>query len=123
MHPDDLKVLWLCRECGRSFAFHSDVENHKKQDNHSMIVLYDLQRKTNSPFTRGRISLRFKIEGKPSQVTIDYEYFPSTGAINYVDVRYSNDRLKSIVEGDPTLMKNIDNYLRKALNQKMPIRN
>lgn len=118
MHPDDLNTMWLCRECGLSFAFHSDVEIHKKQFNHSMMLLYDLKGREKAPFTRGQMSLSFRIEGKPTKMTVEYEYFPSSGAINYVDVRYSSDRLRSVVEGDPLMMKKIDNYLRKSLNQK-----
>ena len=122
MHPDDLNMLWLCRECGRGFAFHSDVESHKKQFNHSTMLLYDLQGKEKALFTRGRMSLNFRIGGRPSKITVEYEYNPSDGAINYIDVRYSNDQLRSVVESDPSMMRKIDNYLRKALNQKTSVR-
>ena len=119
MDPDDLKTLWLCRECGRRFAFHSDVENHKKEFNHSMTLIYNLQSGT-VPFTRGRMSIAFRLEGKASlQIIVDYEYYPSSGTINYINVRYSNDKLRSRIEGDPAMMKNIDNYLRKSLNSKL----
>jgi hypothetical protein len=118
MHPDDLNTVWLCRECGQSFAFHSDVESHKTEFNHSMMMLYDLRGREKTPFTRGRMSLSFRIEGKPSRIIVEYEYYPSSGAINYVDVRYSNDLLRSMVEGDPSMMRKIDSYLRKALDQK-----
>jgi hypothetical protein len=42
MHQDDLKVVWFCRECGTSFVFRSDVEDHKEKEGHSMISRYDL---------------------------------------------------------------------------------
>jgi hypothetical protein len=120
MDPDDLKTLWLCRECGRRFAFHSDVESHKKQFNHSMMLTYNLQSGGKEPFTRGQMSIAFRLGGKASlQIIVDYEYYPSSGMINYIDVRYSNDKLRPRIEGDPAMMKNIDNYLRKSLNPKI----
>ncbi|WP_148681078.1 hypothetical protein [Candidatus Nitrososphaera gargensis] len=123
MHPDDLNVVWLCRECGRSFAFNSDVEDHKRQFGHSKMMLYDLQADTKKAppiLIRGRVSLDFRINGGVSQVIIDYEYYPSNDTLNYVDVRYTNNKLKSKVEGDPTMMRNIDSYLRRLLAQNPP---
>jgi hypothetical protein len=35
MHPEDLKVIWICRQCGSSFVFHADVDNHTEQTGHS----------------------------------------------------------------------------------------
>jgi hypothetical protein len=37
MHPDDLKVIWICRECRMKFLFHSDVDDHKDLTGHKMI--------------------------------------------------------------------------------------
>ena len=37
MHPDDLKAIWICRECRRVFVFHSDVDDHKDLTSHKMI--------------------------------------------------------------------------------------
>jgi hypothetical protein len=37
MHPDDLKAIWICRECRTVFVFHSDVEDHKGLRGHNMI--------------------------------------------------------------------------------------
>lgn len=42
MDQDDLKVIWLCRECGTSFVFRSDVEDHKEKEGHSEISKHDL---------------------------------------------------------------------------------
>jgi hypothetical protein len=67
------------------------------------------------------MSLNFRVGGRVSQVTLEYEYYPSSGAINYVDVRYSDDALRSMVEEDPAMMKNIDNLLRRNLNQRLPV--
>jgi hypothetical protein len=37
MHPDDLKAIWICRECKTVFVFHSDVDDHKGLSGHKMI--------------------------------------------------------------------------------------
>ncbi len=120
MHPDDLNTMWLCCECRRNFLFHSDVEDHKKEFNHSKVMLCTIPERRKSPalFIRGRISLPFRLNKKLSKIVIEYQYYPSDGSIDYVDVRYSDEELQSKVEGDPEMMKNIDNYLRKALNER-----
>jgi hypothetical protein len=116
MHPDDLKLIWMCYECGRKFAYHSDVEDHKKNYNHSKMMLRDLtSRKTPAPFTRGRMSLGFRVSGRMSRVIVEYEYYPASGTIKYIDVRYTDSKLQSMVEGNSQMMKNIDNYLRRLL--------
>ena len=120
MHPDDLKTVWLCCECKRSFLFHSDVEDHKKEFNHPTVILCDIPEAYKSPtfFVRGRVSLGFKLNNQRSNVVIEYQYYPSTGSIDYVDVRYTDTRLQWKVEMDPHLMKKIDMYLRKVLNDR-----
>ena len=119
MHPDDLKTMWLCRECGRNFIFHSDVEDHKRHFSHSKMMMCDLPagRETPMVFTRGRMSLGFRLNGKVSRIVVEYEYYPASGAIHYVDVRYTDTRLQSMVEDNLGMMKNIDNYLRRLLKQ------
>jgi hypothetical protein len=119
MHPEDLKTVWLCCDCRRNFLFHSDVEDHKRQFNHSKVMISNISESARSPmlFIRGRSSIGFKLNGKTSKIVIEYQYYPSTGVIQYVDVIYSDKKLQSKVEGDPEMMKNIDNYLRKALNK------
>jgi hypothetical protein len=121
MHPEDLKTLWLCCECRRNFLFHSDVEDHKRQFNHSKMMLRNISETSRSSalFIRGRISIGFKLNSsKASTIVIEYQYYPSTGTIQYVDVLYSDEKLRSKIEGDPEMMKNIDNYLRKVLNKR-----
>ena len=121
MHPEDLKTVWLCCDCRRNFLFHSDVEDHKRQFNHSKVMLYNIsETASRSPtlFMRGRISIGFKLNSKPSRVIIEYQYYPTTGAIEYVNVLYSDEKLQSKIETDPEMMKNIDNYLRKVLNKR-----
>ena len=120
MHPEDLKTVWLCCECKRNFLFHSDVEDHRKQFNHSKVMLCNISETARSPtmFVRGRISIGFKLYSKPSRIVIEYQYYPSTGAIEYVDVFYSDKKLQSKIESDQEMMKNIDNYLRNILNKR-----
>ena len=120
MHPEDLKTVWLCCECERNFLFHSDVEDHKRQFNHSKVMLCNLSETARSStlFIRGRISIGFKFNSKTSRIIIEYQYYPSTGAIQYVNVLFSDEKLQSKIEGDPEMMKNIDNYLRKLLNKR-----
>jgi hypothetical protein len=80
-------------------------------------MLCDLagSRKMPALFIRGRISFGFRLDGRASRVIVEYEYYPSSGAIKYIDVRYTDSKLQSLVEGNPGMMKNIDNYLRKLL--------
>ncbi len=120
MHPEDLKTVWLCCECTRNFLFHSDVEDHKRQFNHSKVMICNISESAKSPmmFIRGRSSISFKLNSKTSKVIIEYQYYPSTGVIQYVDVFYSDKNLQPKVEGDPEMMKNIDNYLRKVLSKR-----
>ncbi|HET7147882.1 MAG TPA: hypothetical protein VFI73_05215 [Candidatus Nitrosopolaris sp.] len=42
MNREDLKVIWFCRECGISFVFRSDVDDHEENEGHSRIAKYDL---------------------------------------------------------------------------------
>ena len=120
MHPDDLKTMWLCCECRRSFLFHSDVEDHKRGFNHSRVMLCNIPERRRSPalFIRGRMSLGFKFNSKSSKIVIEYQYYPSNGSIDYVDVRFTDQQLQTRVESNPEMMKNIDNYLRKVLNER-----
>ena len=116
MHEDDLKTIWQCRECGRNFIYHSDVEDHKRAFNHSKMILRDLGKKSPAEFLRDRVVFTFKPGGRPAQVIIEYKYYPSTDAITYVDVKYTDSTLQSSIEGDPKMMRNIDNLLRKHLH-------
>ena len=120
MHPDDLKTMWLCCECSQNFFFHSDVEDHRREFNHPRVMLCSISKNNRAPviFIRGRISLPFRFSGKKSTVVIEYQYYISTGTIDYVDVRFSDTELQTKIENDYKLMENIDNYLRKLLNKQ-----
>jgi hypothetical protein len=121
MHPEDLKTVWLCCECRRNFLFHSDVEDHKREFNHSKVMLCNISETARSPmmFIRGRSSISFKLNSsKTSKIVIEYQYYPYTRAIQYINVLYTDKKLQSRIESDPEMMKNIDNYLRKVLNNR-----
>lgn len=120
MHPDDLNIIWVCCDCGRNFVFNSDVEDHKRQFNHSCMTLYDLRndKKAPSKFTTGKASLVFKIDGEVARVKIEYRYYPSNDRIIYVDVRYTHPKLESMIENNAEMMRKIDNYIRRL--EQMP---
>ena len=42
MHPDDLKVVWTCRECESRFIFHTDINDHIQLTGHSKVQKNDL---------------------------------------------------------------------------------
>jgi hypothetical protein len=83
-------------------------------------MLCNIPETASSPliFVRGRISIGFRLDSTTSTIVIEYEYYPATHAIDYVDVRFTDRKLQSKVEGDPQMMMNIDNYLRKVLNEE-----
>lgn len=120
MHPEDLKTIWQCGECGQNFVFYSDVEFHKSEFNHSKMISLDFlaRRGSKAPvgFTRGRTTLAFRLaDGAMARVMIEYKYYPSTDDISYVEVAYSDKRLEYMIEGNPRMIINIDSYLRRRL--------
>ena len=43
MNSDDLKVIWICKECRATFVFHADSEIHIEQSGHRRIAAYDIK--------------------------------------------------------------------------------
>ena len=43
IRPEDLKNIWICRDCHSSFAFVSDLDDHKKETMHKKIMRIDLE--------------------------------------------------------------------------------
>lgn len=117
MHPEDLKTIWVCSNCGRNFAFRSDAEDHVEQFNHSGMQSYDFSIKRKSRtlerFVQGNAKLNFKVDGKVASVFIDYKYYPSKDSISYIDVRYTDEKLQTMIENDPEMIKKINNYIRR----------
>jgi hypothetical protein len=70
-----------------------------------------------------QVTLEFKIktednnnsQGSLPKATFTYRYFPSDDSIQYIDVRYTNPKLQSMIECNPNIMKNIDSYIRDSL--------
>ena len=57
MHPEDLKMIWICQECDSHFIFHADVSDHRAQTGHARItkvdmILSDSQSTSNYKFDR-----------------------------------------------------------------------
>jgi hypothetical protein len=48
-------------------------------------------------------------------LSIEFDYYEDDGNIKYRDIHYSDPRLIKHIEGNPSVMKNIDAYLRKNL--------
>jgi hypothetical protein len=53
MHPEDLKMIWICQECDSHFIFHADVSDHKAQTGHVRITKVDMIL-PDGPFTSSR---------------------------------------------------------------------
>jgi hypothetical protein len=117
VHPDDLKTIWECHDCGRKFFYHSDITSHVRDFRHSKVVSRDYDaKKRDSVFVRRNISLSFKVEGETLKLQIECKYYPSTDALIYTNVSYSDEKLKSMVEGKPELMSKVDMYLRQLIH-------
>jgi hypothetical protein len=48
-------------------------------------------------------------------LTVEFDYYSVDDSIKYREMHYSNPKLIKHIEGNPTVMKNIDAYLRKNL--------
>lgn len=85
----------------------SNKNNNKKKANFqsNSIKLYDL------------IALKFPSEGKilSGFITIEYEYNPQKITINYSNIKYSDKRMEAYLEKNPTVIKNIDSYLKNKM--------
>ena len=117
MHPDDLKTIWECYECGRKFFYHSDISGHVKESGHSKVVSKDAtRRKSDAVFIRKNISLSFKVEGRTAKLLVECKYYPATEAIVYTSVNYSDKRLQRMIEGKPDMMSKVDSYLKQLFH-------
>lgn len=52
---------------------------------------------------------------KAGSICVEFEYFQSDSSINYLDICYSDPELERYVEANPSVLKNIDGYLRNKL--------
>jgi hypothetical protein len=117
MHPDDLKTVWECRQCGRRFLYESDATGHSSEFGHLNLISKDLTRRpADAVFVRKNISLTFRFDGAKAKVHIDFKYYPSIELIEYSSVSYTDERLKDKIERNAEMMSNIDNYIRNICN-------
>jgi hypothetical protein len=60
---------------------------------------------------------RYMSEGvvQSGMLTIEFEYSSSVGSLNYLEVEYSDPRMRKHVEDNPNVMRNIDSHLRNNL--------
>lgn len=63
------------------------------------------------------VFLRYMSEGiiHSGTLAIEIEYSFSHCSINYLDVQYSDLRLRKHVEGNPNVLRNFDSHLRNIL--------
>ena len=63
------------------------------------------------------VFLRYMTEGvvHSGMVTVDFEYSSSLSSINYLDVQYSDPRMRKHVEDNRNVMRNIDSHLKNNL--------
>jgi hypothetical protein len=41
-HPKDFDIVWVCTDCGTPSLYHSDIEEHKSQNDHHNVAEFDL---------------------------------------------------------------------------------
>lgn len=78
----------------------------------------DTDRKTDDPIRLSHF-IAFNIKENKEQIsgilTIDFDYYSLGGSIKYRAMNYSDPRLIKHIEGNPSVMKNIDSYIRRNL--------
>jgi hypothetical protein len=115
MHPDDLKTIWECHDCGRKFFYHSDIANHAGEYRHSRVVSRDYTRKKKgAEFLRRHFSLSFRVDGRKARIEIECKYYPAGESLEYTNVTYSDRKLQEMIEGRPEMMNRVDRYLRQS---------
>jgi len=63
------------------------------------------------------VFLRYMSEGimHSGMLAVEFEYSSNLCSINYLDVQYSDSRMRKQVEGNPNVLRNIDSHLRNNL--------
>jgi hypothetical protein len=41
-HPKDFEIVWVCTDCGTPSLLHTDIEEHKKANDHHHVSEFDL---------------------------------------------------------------------------------
>ena len=89
----------------------SNIESNKKnikKNAHfqsNSIKLYDL------------IAIKFPSEEKilSGFITIEYTYNPQEITITYSNIKYSDKRMEAYLEKNPSVIRNIDSYLKNKM--------
>jgi hypothetical protein len=126
MESDNTNPVWYCHndtslhlDSGSGSKAHlansHDHLNYKRYE--SMPKLSDCEN-----IIQSKVTLDFKIriedndnQGRLAKATFTYKHFPSDDSIKYIDVKYTHPKLQSVIECNPTIMKNIDSYIRDLL--------
>lgn len=63
------------------------------------------------------VFLKYISEGiiQSGMLTVEFEYSSSLGSLNYLEVEYSDPRMRKYVEGNSNVMRNIDSHLRNNM--------
>ena len=63
------------------------------------------------------VFLKYMSEGiiHSGMLTVDFEYSSDLSSINYLDVQYSDPRMRKHVEDNRNVMRNIDSHLKNNL--------
>ena len=63
------------------------------------------------------VFLRYMTEGitHSGMATVDFEYSSSLSSINYLDVQYSDPKMRKLVEDNRNVMRSIDSHLKNNL--------
>ena len=63
------------------------------------------------------VFLKYMSEGimHSGMLTVDFEYSSSLSSINYLDVQYSDPKMRKLVENNRNVMRNIDSHLKNNL--------
>ena len=95
------------RETKMGSNIKSNKNNNKKTTHFqsNSIKLYDL------------IALKFPYDGKifSGFLTIEYKYNPQKITINYSNIKYSDKRMEAYLEKNPSVIRNIDSYLKNKM--------
>jgi hypothetical protein len=68
-----------------------------------------------SQFVYGQVALNFRVDGNKSRAIFHYKYDIHDDTIDYIDIEYTNPKLRLLIEGNSKMMENIDRYIRNLL--------
>jgi hypothetical protein len=66
----------------------------------------------------GQVTFEFRIEGKTEKATFGYKYNSSNHDMDYIEIRYSNPKLQTLIENNPKMMENIDSQIRNMIEKR-----